>query len=142
MFFIDPNVFVYAFLEPENEADRFKHLTANNLLNSIKELNVFISIQVLNEFYNTLLRYGIGNDKIRNKIDQIISVVQIASLTLNTVKKCWGINEKYKFSYYDSLIIASALENGCNILYTEDMQHSQVIEDSLKIINPFKESER
>jgi len=45
---------------------------------------------------------------------------------------------KYKFSYWDSLIIASALESGCGILYTEDMQDGQVIEDRLRIVNPFK----
>ncbi len=48
------------------------------------------------------------------------------------------IKKRYRFSYWDSLIIASALENNCSILYSEDMQHSQVIEDNLKIINPFE----
>jgi predicted nucleic acid-binding protein len=41
-------------------------------------------------------------------------------------------------SYWDSLIISSALESGCKILYTEDMHHNQIIEGKLKIINPFK----
>ncbi len=49
------------------------------------------------------------------------------------------IREKYKFQYYDSLIIATALENKCTILYSEDMQHGQIIERQLKIINPFRE---
>jgi predicted nucleic acid-binding protein len=43
----------------------------------------------------------------------------------------------YKFSYYDSQIIASALEHQCEILYSEDMQDGQVIEHCLRIINPF-----
>jgi predicted nucleic acid-binding protein len=45
--------------------------------------------------------------------------------------------EKYGYSIFDSLIIAAALELGCNTLYTEDMQHGQVIEGTLKITNPF-----
>ena len=47
--------------------------------------------------------------------------------------------EKYAYSYWDSLILASALENNCPIIYTEDMQSGQIIEDSLKIINPYKQ---
>jgi predicted nucleic acid-binding protein len=49
------------------------------------------------------------------------------------------LKEKYHYSWWDSLVLASALENGCQIVYSEDMQHEQVIEDSLKIINPFLE---
>ena len=50
------------------------------------------------------------------------------------------IRSKYKYSYYDSLIIATALESKCKILYSEDMHHGQIIENSLKIINPFDNS--
>ena len=48
------------------------------------------------------------------------------------------IRLKYKYSYYDSLIIAAALESKCTVLYSEDMQHDQIIESTLQIINPFK----
>ena len=49
------------------------------------------------------------------------------------------IAKEYRFAWYDSLIIASALENGCALLISEDLQHDQVIEESLTIINPFRE---
>ena len=137
--FIDTNIFVYAFLEPEDNYDKPKHFRSVELLNSLQELNVFISIQVLNEFYNSLLKYQIADEKIQEKLQQIIDVVFVSHLTLKTIKKCWEIKMKYRFSYYDSLIIASALENDCLILYTEDMQHGQIIEKRLKIINPFVE---
>jgi predicted nucleic acid-binding protein len=45
--------------------------------------------------------------------------------------------ERYKFSLYDSVIVASALRNDCEVLYTEDLQHGQVIERQLEILNPF-----
>ncbi len=109
------------------------------MLKNIQEFNVVISVQVLNEFYNALLKYNINDNKILQKLQQIIDIVYIASLTLDTVIKCWEIRSKYKFSYYDSLIVASALENDCKILYTEDMQNGQIIEDRLKIVNPFTE---
>jgi predicted nucleic acid-binding protein len=46
------------------------------------------------------------------------------------------INARYGYSYWDSLIIAAALQNNCSILYSEDMQHNHLIEDKLRIINP------
>lgn len=73
--FIDTNIFVYAFIEPEDEKDKRKHIQAIKLLNSIQELNVFISVQVLNEFYNSLLRYRISDNRIQEKLQQIIDVV-------------------------------------------------------------------
>jgi predicted nucleic acid-binding protein len=45
---------------------------------------------------------------------------------------------RYQFSYWDSLIVASALESGCGVLYSEDLQSQQRIENQLEILNPFK----
>ncbi|MDR0516418.1 MAG: hypothetical protein LBH25_05165 [Fibromonadaceae bacterium] len=49
------------------------------------------------------------------------------------------LKKKYHYSWWDSLVLASALENGCQTFYSEDMQHKQIIESSIKIINPFLE---
>lgn len=54
-----------------------------------------------------------------------------------TVKRACAIGSRYGYAFYDSLIIASALEAGCEILYSEDLQHMQVIDHKLQIINPF-----
>ena len=54
-----------------------------------------------------------------------------------TIIKACEIAERYRFSFYDSMIITAALESNCEILYSEDMQHNQTIDDTLKIINPF-----
>ncbi|SFO87434.1 PIN domain-containing protein [Hydrogenimonas thermophila] len=67
----------------------------------------------------------------------MVNNLEIVSFSLDTQIKAIDIKEKYKLQYYDSLILATALENGCNILYSEDMQHNQIIENQLKIINPF-----
>jgi len=56
---------------------------------------------------------------------------------VGTIVNACDIALKYHFSFYDSLIIAAALESGCSTLYTEDMHNGQVIEDRLKIVNPF-----
>jgi len=57
--------------------------------------------------------------------------------TVDTIKKANTIKYKYGYSFYDSLFIASALEAGCTILYSEDLQDGQVIEKTLTIVNPF-----
>ncbi|MFZ8805680.1 MAG: hypothetical protein ACO2PO_22235, partial [Candidatus Calescibacterium sp.] len=59
-------------------------------------------------------------------------------LRKSSVDKALSLANQYKYSYWDSLIIASALENKCKILYTEDMQDGQILEGKHKIENPFK----
>ena len=56
----------------------------------------------------------------------------------STIKRALQIKKKARYSYWDSLIIASALENNCSILYTEDMQEGQVLNSGLTIVNPFR----
>ena len=48
-----------------------------------------------------------------------------------------NLRDRYKFAYWDSLIVAAALDTGPDSLYTEDMQHGQVIEGRLTLVNPF-----
>jgi predicted nucleic acid-binding protein len=54
-----------------------------------------------------------------------------------TINHALEINERYGFSYYDCLMLASALDGGCEVIYTEDMNDGQLIEERLRIINPF-----
>ena len=59
-------------------------------------------------------------------------------LAPSTLLSALDVGGRYGFSHYDSLIIAAALEAGCATLYSEDLQHGQIIDQSLTIINPFK----
>jgi predicted nucleic acid-binding protein len=131
--FIDSNIFVYAKVE---QPGCHKHELAKQFLKEL-EGEIIISVQVLNEFYNVLGKYKIADMAIQESINEILKNVNLETITLDTIKTCWEIKIKYKYSYYDSLIIASALENNCFILYTEDLHHEQLIEKKLKIINPF-----
>lgn len=70
-------------------------------------------------------------------IDDLIRDFKIVDVQRTTVVKAIDISIKHGFSYWDSLIIGAALENDCTVLYTEDMQHNQIIEDKLRITNPF-----
>jgi predicted nucleic acid-binding protein len=131
--FVDSNIFIYAKIKSQNAE---KHLGAQSLLRSL-DRQVIISVQVLNEFYNTLVRIGIDDAAIQSFLKQILQSTLTQSINKATVELCWKIRNRYHYSYYDSLILASAVESRCTILYSEDMQNGQVIEKNLKIVNPF-----
>ena len=131
--FVDSNVFIYAKIKSQ---DAEKHIGAQSLLRSL-DRQVIISVQVLNEFYNTLVRIGVDDATIQSFLKQIMQSTLTQSINKSTVELCWEMRNRYHYSYYDSLILASAVESRCTILYSEDMQNGQVIEKKLKIVNPF-----
>ncbi|MGD2091631.1 MAG: PIN domain-containing protein [Candidatus Aminicenantes bacterium] len=136
--FIDTNVLVYCFDLSEKE----KYKRANRLIKDLKETsNLFISSQVLNEFINIVTRKienPISFENLKSILSILTEIFFISPLTSDNSLSAIDIKTKHQFSYWDSLIIASALENGCNHLYTEDLQDGQIIEKKLEIINPFK----
>lgn len=69
-----------------------------------------------------------------------MGICNVVLLTKTTYLIAFDVSINYGFSFWDSLIIASALENGCDVLYTEDMQHNQLIENKLRALNPFNHS--
>lgn len=130
-YLLDTNIIIYA----HTDIEIGKQETAQAIM---REKPTVISTQVLQETANTLSR------KFKHSWQNICKVLEEASINnivcsnkKQTVLKACQIADKYKFSFYDSLIIAAALEYGCTVLYSEDMHHSQLIENSLKIMNPF-----
>jgi len=70
-----------------------------------------------------------------NRISQECNSIEPISLV--TLNDALAIAERYNFSHYDSLIVVAALQADCTILYSEDMQHGQLIEGRITIVNPF-----
>lgn len=95
------------------------------------------STQVLNEYYSVMLKKKIADNLIQDNIVVMIGISDIRIIQVTTLHLTHKIKLKYGFSYWDSLILASALEASCPVLYSEDMQHNQIIENSLTVINPF-----
>ena len=129
--FFDTNVILYSY---SIKTERKKEIARELILNSAE----VISTQVMQEMCNVLTR--------KLKQDEVSITKVLAELNKNffvfinnieTVNKALDIHFKYRFSYYDSLIIASALQNECSVLYSEDLHHNQKIENTLTIINPF-----
>ncbi len=133
--FLDTNIFLYAALEDDFQKD--KRTDAVNLLKGLNDKLVYVNTQVLNEFYSVMLRHGASDEVIQGLLAAIIGETKVSVITVKTIKRCWDIRMKYRYNYWDCLIMASALEQDCGMLYTEDLQNGQVIEKSLKIINPF-----
>jgi len=141
--FADTNIWIYALTESELKTDKIKRGNALQLFEELLEQvkHICVSIQVINECHWNFLRKFNISDRVAIKIIQenIIAILIVKNIGLSAYTLSNQIRYKYNLSYWDSLIIASALENDCSILYTEDMQHGQIIEDKLKIVNPFKE---
>ena len=131
--FFDTNILIYLYSVDEPE----KQQLALQQIESTK--NRWISTQVLSEISNTLLKkFKLNYSDIANVLTEIQSTFQIVSVKPSTIEHAIKLAQAYRFSYYDSLIIAAALEQSCEILYSEDMQHQQLIEQQLTLINPLK----
>ena len=128
--YADTNIILYLF-----DKDDVK----KNIVFDIFEKKPVITTQVINETINNLLKkFGRNPKAIIADIRQITNISIVKFISIGTVELALNIKHRYKYSYYDCLHIASALENNCSILYSEDLQHKQVIENTLTIINPFK----
>jgi len=135
--FVDTNIWIYAFLDsPENQ---LRQKSLDFLEKIIQEEKTNISIQVLNEFHWALSRkYKISEDRIEAKVNSILEISNILPLTLSVYSKSKSVRDKYQVSFWDSLLISSALEKEIEIFYSEDLHDGLLIDNKLKISNPFK----
>ncbi len=128
--FFDSNISLYLL----SDNDRKKEIAKELML-----LNFVISTQVISENISVINK----KFKLLSKIEVdahlrlLIKNATITIIYLSTLNTALFIKEKYQLQWYDSLIVAAALEANCTILYTEDMQHGLIIEGKLSIINPF-----
>jgi len=130
--FIDTNVLIYVYSQDE-PVKREKAIACT------RQPEVWISTQVLNETVNILRRkFYQSYPNIRVILTELTNHFKIATISTQTIHNALIIAECYQYSYFDSLMLASALEIGCDRLFTEDLQHQQVINDNLLIINPFR----
>jgi len=131
-YFIDTNILLYLCSTDYNKIEKISKLLDNSL--STKT----ISIQVLKEFVNVSYKKKLYNElELKDLLLLFINSYSIQTNDYKTIIQSIELKEKYKFSFYDCLIISSALQSNCTILLSEDLQHNQLIENSLTIINPF-----
>ena len=100
---------------------------------------IVMSTQTINEFVNVTTRKKVLSKAQAAKIvDELFSLFLIEVIDHKVIQRALALSEELHYSYFDSLMIASALEAECSILYSEDMHHDHTIEKKLKIVNPLR----
>ena len=129
-FFLDTNILVYAALQPDHRSEIARGLLVRRGV---------ISVQVLNEFANVASR------KLRRswpEIHQALAAIRtlcapVPAIGLATHETAVRIAGQTGYQFYDALIIAAAMEAGCDTLFSDDMQNGRVIDGRLTIRDPF-----
>jgi predicted nucleic acid-binding protein len=135
-YFIDTNLFIYQ-LEALEER---KAATADHIIRKgIETRNACISFQVVQECLNTALRKAespLSTDETKQYLDNVLAPLFRVPASLSVYRRALDLQTRYRYGFYDSLIVAAALDAGCTLLYSEDLQDGQRIE-GLTIRNPF-----
>src|SRR6476646_4098991 len=135
-FFLDTNVFAYAF-DAKSPA---KARRAAQLMRLAADTgNGVVSYQVVQEFFNLAFRRFEQPMNVAEAEQYLITVFRpllAVHSALALYVEAMRLTGKYRLSWYDSIIVAAALQSQCGVLYSEDFQHGQEIE-GLRIENPF-----
>jgi predicted nucleic acid-binding protein len=127
--FIDTNVLLYLYSGDAQKADRAEEVI---------QMGGTISVQVLNEFAAVSARkLKLSIPEIREALDTIRALCKVVSLTEEIHVRGLNLVEQNSLSIYDAMIVGAALLAGCTVLWSEDIQHGQVIDQQLLIQNPF-----
>lgn len=132
--FIDSNIWLYAFirdLEQPQKSEIAKKI--------VSATNIVISTQVINEVsVNLIKKANFSESMIQEVIQDFYFSYQVISIDSTIQMSASKLRQNHRFSYWDSLIVASALKAQAEIIYSEDMQHGLVVDKTLTIINPLK----
>jgi predicted nucleic acid-binding protein len=130
--FTDSNLWLYAFIAQQdpNKAAKAQYIIQND--------DICLSSQVVNEVCSNLLRKA-SYDEVR--LQQVIArfyfAYRVIDLDEQILLAASDLRLKYKFSFWDGVIVAAALAANATILYSEDMHDGLLVENKLRIVNPF-----
>ena len=132
--FFDTNIILYAKIDDFSP----KHRIAKELLEQkIQYGEPCLSIQVINEFTVNAIRQVKKLPEVEATVKQLLAVFHVQCLTAKHVVDAFRIAKCYRFSFWDCLIVSTALDMQCSVLYTEDLQNGQWVDNVLEIRNPF-----
>ena len=128
--FLDTNILLYVYSDEADKKQISKEL--------FQQQRCATCLQAINEFCNVCLKkWHFSRNDIEEAINQIAKGCAILPVSMKTLLHALVLHERYGYSYYDCVMLASALENGCTKIYTEDLAAGQMIEDRLLILNPY-----
>ncbi len=128
--FIDTNVLLYIASDDTAKADRAEQILSDGGV---------ISVQVLNEITNVARRkMRMTWSDTHSFLSMLRSLLRVQAVTLQTHESGLALAERYTLSTYDAMIAAAAIEAGCDVLWSEDMQHGMAFTEGVRIVNPFR----
>lgn len=130
--FIDTNILIYLASGDERKADAAE---------AVVRQGGTISVQVLNEFVNVARRkLDFSWSELSSFLKVIRELLHVVPLTVATHERGMQLAQRHQLSIYDGMILAAALESGCETLYTEDLQHGMSVM-GVTVVNPLKSKE-
>ena len=136
-YFIDTNVFVYSFDDRQAaKKERSMALIQEGLETGLG----IISTQVIQEFLNVATqKFAVPMKPEDSKVYLRLVMNPLCQVypNLSLYETCLDLQTETRYSFYDSLIIAAAIQGGCNLLYSEDLQDGQEIHGTM-IVNPYR----
>jgi predicted nucleic acid-binding protein len=135
--FVDSNIWIYAATQSEAPTLDPRHSAARAL---ISDINPYISTQVINEVSINLIRkFKFSEAHLQTLTRSFYQKYMVCQLDEDILLKASMLRISYCFSFWDSIIVSTALQHQCSTLYTEDMGDNLVVDDALIIVNPFRE---
>lgn len=137
--FVDTNILAYA----RDRREPHKQLIAMDWLTALaSQRSGRLSWQVLIEFYAVATHpRKLAMAETAAQADVLaLQVWQPLAPDADLLRTAWAMQVRHGFSWWDAMIVAAALRAGCSILLSEDLQHEQLIDGTLRLINPFADS--
>lgn len=133
MNFFDTNVLVYR----QDPSDSRRQQIAKDLIEAaILQGTFVISTQVLQEFYNTMLRRRFMPAAAAQALCELWAEHEVVNATPSLLFQAFALQQRYQTSLWDALIVQAALDGGCTTLYSENLQHGMRF-GALEVVNPF-----
>jgi len=131
-YFIDTNIWLYSFIQSQN-------IEKTELAGVIiKKCEIVISTQIINEMcVNLIKKVNFPEGKVQNLIESLYKKHTVFELSQDILLKASKIRANHNFSFWDSVVAASAMDCDADYLISEDMQDGFNLENKLTIINPF-----
>jgi predicted nucleic acid-binding protein len=135
---VDSNLWLYALLPTPSTDQTGEAQKKTQAITLLGVMTPIISTQVINEVCSVMRRKAKFNEHQTQELLQTFrGSCEIVELSYSTLLRASHLRSRYNFSFWDGLIVASALEANASILYSEDMQTGLVVEGQLTIVNPF-----
>lgn len=132
--FIDTNILIYPF---DNSNSSKQKACSTFLTQILVNAEPVISTQTLGEFFNVVVRkLNFPKQDAMFEVQKLTETFPVYEIKTENVLHAMQISNATQFSYWDSLILAMAIDTGCSVLYSEDLSNGQEIE-GIKIVNPF-----